>query len=93
MTGKKPVELEDLIELPNQLKEHWFWFLNLNSTRPSGFGFSAISYTEIKSYFDLMQIKVDVDDVEVIKMFDRAAQEFNNIQQEKEQQKNKNKKK
>jgi hypothetical protein len=75
--GKKPKELENLIELPDALRECWFWFLALNSTRSSGFGMSPITYTEIRSFFLLKGIEPLDTEVDIIKMFDAVAMDFN----------------
>lgn len=46
----------------------------LHSTRTSnGFGANPITYTEMKSYFDLMQIEPEEWEVELIRLFDNAA--------------------
>lgn len=55
-------------------------------------GISAISYLEMKAYFDLLQIYVEPWEIEVIRMFDRVALNITAKQQEKQEQKNKNKK-
>lgn len=86
-TGRKPEELEDLIELPEIFADCWRWFLKLNQTRPAGFGFSKITYTEMKAYFDLLSIQPEEWEIFIIEVFDdQAARIF-----EKEQaSKNKN---
>lgn len=91
VTGKKPVELENRIELPDSMKEIWYWFLALNNTRTSGFGMSPITYTEMGNYFNLHQIEVEPFEIEVIKLLDSVAMEHSQKQQEKS--KNNNKKK
>ncbi len=88
--GINPLELENLVELPESLREQWFWFLALNSTRQCGFGFSPISYSEIYSFFKLIKIEPDQSDIDVIRLFDSVAIDANNKKQQKEQ---KNKKK
>lgn len=87
--GKKPKELEDLVELPSNFNEVWDWFLALNNTRSSGFGISAITYTEIRSFFQLMQIDVQPWEIRVIKMLDSIALEISNEKHQKDQKKNK----
>lgn len=87
ITRKKPKELDNLVELPNNLRECWFWFLSLNSTRSSGFGVSPITYTELFSYFSLMDIDIAPEEIEIIKMFDSIALEANKKHQEQEQRK------
>jgi hypothetical protein len=81
--GITPKELENLVEIPETLLHVWCWFLDLHSTRPSGFGVSAITYSEIKAYFELLQLKVEPWEIELIKRFDRIAMEVISEQQEK----------
>jgi hypothetical protein len=46
----------------------------LHSTRTSnGFGANPITYTEMKSYFDLIQTEPEEWEVELIKLFDSIA--------------------
>lgn len=87
--GRKPKELEDLIELPEPVKECWYWFLALNSTRASGFGMSPISYTEMHHFFMLKGIEPSEQEIDVIKMFDHIAIEFSAKQQQKNNKNNK----
>lgn len=89
ITKKKPKELLDLVELPDSFRECWNWFINLNNSRSSGFGMGAITYTEMYSYFNLMQIEVSPEEIEVIKMFDLIAMKSYNEQQEQNKVKNK----
>ena len=85
--GINPKELENLVELPNSLAHCWQWFLDLNNTRQVSMGASAISYTEMKAYFELLQIQVESWEIEVIKMFDRVAMKITSDQQTKQQNK------
>jgi len=82
-TGKKPKELENLIELPPEFTKVWEDFINLSSSRQSGFGISPLSYTEIKNYGDLMGIEFEPWEVNMIKLFDRVTVAEVNKQQEK----------
>lgn len=73
-TGHKPKELEDLIELPESCVPVWRWFIDLHNARGSnGFGVNPINYTEIKAYFDLMDILPEEWEVNLIKRFDNEA--------------------
>jgi len=63
------------------------YFLDLNSTRPSGFGISPISYSEMLAYFTLNDIQVNQEEVQLIRMFDNAA-----ITSSREQEKKREKK-
>lgn len=85
--GITPKELENLVELPESLSHCWYWFLDLNNTRPQGFGISPISYFEMQAYFHVLQIPVEPWEIEIIKFFDRIALDISQKQQEKEKQK------
>lgn len=84
ITGRKPKELEELIELPNEFKKVWEDFICLSSSRPSGFGISPISYTEIMNYSILMGVEFEPWEVQVIKIFDRVTIEEINKQNKKQ---------
>lgn len=46
----------------------------LNSCRTSnGFGVNALQYSEIKAYYDLIQIKPQAWEIEVLRAFDSIA--------------------
>lgn len=86
-----PKELEDLVELPDCMREYWIWFIRLSNRRPSGMGISAIPYSEMRSFFELMGIVPEPYEIEVIEMFDSVAIKHYQKQQEKEQAKSKQK--
>ena len=44
-----------------------------NARGSSGFGINPIAYTEIKAYFDLMDIQPEEWEVNLIKSFDNEA--------------------
>lgn len=71
-------------ELPPEYRFIWEDFLQLNSTRPSGFGVSPISYSEIKAYSELYGIDFEPWEVTLIKLFDAEAIRFYNEKQAKE---------
>ena len=87
--GRKPKELEDLIELPERFSECWSWFLTLNSTRSAGFGISAITYSEMKSFFELSELYPEPWEIQIIKLFDNVALEVSRDKQNKADKKNK----
>lgn len=61
-------------EFPPIFYDLWNHFLRLHYTRQSnGFSAMAISYSEIKSYFELMRENVDPWEVFVIKRLDSIA--------------------
>lgn len=50
--------------------------MSLHATRTSnGFGANPITYTEMKSYFDLIQIEPEEWEINLIKQFDNVALE------------------
>lgn len=86
--GVKPKELEELVDLPESMHLVWNYFIDLNSTRGSnGFGVNPITFTEMKSYFDLYDISPLFYEVELIKKLDRVALDCFHKQQEKENKK------
>lgn len=87
-----PKELENLVELPDSLSHCWYYFLDLNATRPQGFGISPISYSEMQAYFKILQIPIEPWEIEIIKFFDRIAIDISQKQQEKEKPKKNNNK-
>lgn len=87
--GITPKELSDLIEMPESLVNCWLWFVDLHRARNSGFGVSAIPYSEIHSYFNLLQIQVEPWEIELIKLFDGIALPIISEQQAKENQRKK----
>ena len=88
---RTPKELEDLVELPECMQEYWVWFIKLSNRRPSGMGISAIPYSEMVAFFELMGIVPEPYEIEVIEMFDSVAIKHYQKQQEKEQAKSKQK--
>lgn len=90
-TKVKPQQLEDLVELPYVFQEHWYWFLCLNQTRPSGFGTGYITYAEMQAYFNLHDINPEPWEIDIVKMFDSISMEVQSKQQAKQQQQNKSK--
>ena len=88
---RTPKELEDLVELPDCMREYWIWFIRLSNRRPSGMGISAIPYSEMLAFFELMGIVPDPVEIEVIEAFDKIAMQHYQKQQAKEQAKAKQK--
>lgn len=89
-TGKKPAELEDLLELPDEFKECWYWFLRLNAKRTSnGFGMNSLSYSEIEAFFRIIDYKPHSWELDLIDAFDQVAMQHYSKQQEQQQKKTK----
>lgn len=55
----------------------WGYFMSLHSTRTSnGFGANPITYTEMRNYFDLIQVEPDEWEINLIRKFDSVALEM-----------------
>lgn len=94
MTGETPKELLDLVELPEVFHDCWEWFIDLYNSRSVGMASAnPISFTDMYSYFQLMQVEPDPWEIKVIKMFDSIAMQIEHKQMKQTQQENKNKKK
>lgn len=88
-TGKKPKELEDLVELPVEMQYVWEYFLRLNKRRTSnGFGVNPITFNEIDSFFRVNQIEYNESEVFILELLDDVVLEHFAKQQEKENKKN-----
>ena len=81
--GRVPKELENLVEMPDCMKDYWQWFLKLSNRRPSGMGVSAISYYEMMAFFTLIGVNPDPYEIEIIEAFDRVALKHYQEQEEK----------
>jgi hypothetical protein len=88
-TGIKPRELTEIVTLPESYRYCWEDYQRLSSTRPSGFGVSPITYTEIASYFNLMGVVPEEWEVQIIRAFDNCALSEYAKSQEKNNKKNK----
>ena len=63
-----------MLSLPDVFSLVWEDFLMLNSARTSsGFGLNALQYSEIKSYYELIQHQPEPWEIEVIRLFDSTA--------------------
>lgn len=89
LTKKRPKELDEVVELPESMREYWQLFLTLNATRSSGFGASPISYTEIWCYSNLVGLDLQQHELDMIRMFDNTALEHHRKQEQKRQQQTK----
>lgn len=79
-----------MAELPESFKYIWDYFLRLNQKRTSnGFGVNPLSYTEVKNFFELLQITTDPFEVEVLMLLDNVAMEHFQKESEKNNKKNK----
>lgn len=73
------------------MNEYWSWFLRLSNRRPSGMGVSAIPYSEMLAFFELIGVVPESYEIDVIEAFDRIAMKYFSEQHEKDQKKAKQK--
>lgn len=70
--GKKPLALIPP-EFPDDLLYLWEWFIDLHGARGQGYsGPPPISFSEIKSWCDLMSITLSGWEVDLIKDLDKT---------------------
>jgi hypothetical protein len=63
--GRKPKELEDQPELPEELQYLWEWFLELRS------GEGMLTFTEIRSWSELTKQPLLAWEVDLLRALDR----------------------
>lgn len=75
LTGTKPEQLENLIEIPEEFAECWSWFLRLNNKRTSGGmgGINPISYADTLAFFNLLEYSPQQWELEMLELFDSLA--------------------
>lgn len=75
-TGKTPIELQNLVELPESCYDAWSWFIDLHNARTStGFGVNPITYSDLHSYFQLSCIQPEVWEIKLIRAMDSVVLE------------------
>jgi hypothetical protein len=89
ITKRVPIELQNLVELPEVFKYCWQDFINLNNTRQGGFGPQPISYLEMQAYFNLNSVVPEPWEIRIIKVLDKIALEAINARTEKANKNNK----
>lgn len=66
--------MSNLLEIPDSCSYVWKYFRALHTTRTgNGFGASPITFTEMKNYFDLMQIEPEEWELNLLRKFDNLA--------------------
>lgn len=88
ITGKPAEGYEEMKVCPPEVQHIWHWFLDLHSTRNSGFGLQRITFTEIYSYFKLKGFSPFYDELELLREMDIVAVQILSEQQEKQSKKN-----
>ena len=90
MKKRKPKELDDLLEFPTDMMYQWKYFIDLHNKRTSnGFSVNPITYTDMCSYFSLINYNPEEWEIDLINSLDQVFLEF----QQKQQEADKNKKK
>lgn len=69
-TGITQVDLLNPPEILPQFIHVWEWFDDLNMNRDRSMGLSPIKYTEIKAYFDLLGIKYNTIELDILLLID-----------------------
>lgn len=71
----RPSELDDLVELPSTMQFVWNYFIDLHNARSFGGmqNINPLSYSDIKAYFELMNIVPEEWEVKLIKRLDTVA--------------------
>lgn len=72
-TGITPTELQNLLEMPESIKEVWIWFKRLSNRRQSGMGVNPISFLEMQAFFNLMGIYAVPEEVALLEAFDNIT--------------------
>lgn len=63
-----------MLELPDSCSYVWKYFRDLHTTRTgNGFGADPITFTEMRSYFELMQYDPEEWEIQLLRKFDNLA--------------------
>lgn len=73
LEGYTPEELANAPECPAGFDYLWEWFCRLNSTRSVGLGMSAITETELRSFFLNRSITPQEWEIDLLLKLDRLA--------------------
>lgn len=71
--GFMPEEGVNPVEFPELLYDLWRWFLNLNSSRPSGMGSTPILESEIRAYYLNRSLTLHGWQLDAIRRLDAVA--------------------
>jgi len=88
MTGAAPDELVELRShvLPPGTDYLWEWFTRLSSTRTPGFGFAAITETELQAFFNNRHITPTLWEFDLLVRMDRALRDASADEKQQEQE-------
>ena len=86
-TGKTPKELQNLLGLPEALREVWVWYKRLSNRRQSGMGINPITFMEMQAFFFLSGITPTPEEVKALEYFDNVSCSHYNKKQAEEHKK------
>lgn len=71
-TGVKAPELASLPRLPVEVAHIWDWFGDLNSARGAGMALEAISWSDMRAYFEMVSVKPTRWEINALRRLDGA---------------------
>lgn len=75
-TGRRPKELDELVDFPQGMYFVWKYFIDLSDSRSTGVSsVNPIAYSEMLAYFQLHQIDTLEWEIDVIKRLDKILME------------------
>lgn len=75
-TGRMPEEGINPVPFPGELAHIWLWYADLEGSRDVGLAVGPITFTSMRSYFDLTKERPQAWEIDVIKQLDRLSMEF-----------------
>jgi hypothetical protein len=71
-TGVVAPELQNMPELPRGTEHIWSWYCELDSKRQAGMNVNALSWSDIRAYFDLKRIHPSTWELQALVRLDDA---------------------
>lgn len=65
-------ELINLAPIPAEIEYLWDWYLDLAGARTAGFSVNALTWSDVRAYFDLLKISPEAWEVRTIRRIDAA---------------------
>jgi hypothetical protein len=63
-------DIEQNVDCPYELQYIYTWFVELGSTRQSGMGVCPLTFTEMKSWSELLSIKLTAFEIRTLRRID-----------------------
>lgn len=76
-------ETPDVVLCPVEVEHVWDWYVELDSTRNSGFDIGPVTFAEIESWSRLMKIEVSPFEVQSLRAIDKAYIKFQRSKRDK----------